>query len=83
VSQNDFVDEDDFLKAALDNKLPMIKSYLARGADPDACDNVSLPNTIKYKSTVSIKGLKHNTVFFPSSTVQLYTELVHKETWRL
>ncbi|KAK9965426.1 hypothetical protein ABG768_004519 [Culter alburnus] len=36
---NDFVDEDDFLKAALDNKLPMIKSYLARGADPDACDN--------------------------------------------
>ncbi|NP_001095858.1 ankyrin repeat domain-containing protein 1b [Danio rerio] len=36
---NDFVDEDDFLKAALDNKLPMIKSYLARGADPNACDN--------------------------------------------
>ncbi|KAI2658578.1 Ankyrin repeat domain-containing protein 1 [Labeo rohita] len=37
---NDFVDEDDFLKAALDNKLPMIKSYLARGADPNACDNL-------------------------------------------
>ncbi|KAK2876620.1 hypothetical protein Q8A67_020716 [Cirrhinus molitorella] len=36
---NDFVDEDDFLKAALDNNLPMIKSYLARGADPNACDN--------------------------------------------
>ncbi|XP_051959091.1 ankyrin repeat domain-containing protein 1-like [Xyrauchen texanus] len=36
---NDFVDEDDFLKAALDNKLPMIKCYLARGADPNACDN--------------------------------------------
>uniref|UniRef100_A0A8C2D0B3 Ankyrin repeat domain-containing protein 1 n=1 Tax=Cyprinus carpio TaxID=7962 RepID=A0A8C2D0B3_CYPCA len=36
---NDFVDEDDFLKAALDNKLPMIKSYLARGADPNVCDN--------------------------------------------
>ncbi|XP_016425091.1 ankyrin repeat domain-containing protein 1-like [Sinocyclocheilus rhinocerous] len=36
---NDFVDEDDFLKAALDNKLPMIKSYLTRGADPNACDN--------------------------------------------
>ncbi|XP_059387978.1 ankyrin repeat domain-containing protein 1b [Carassius carassius] len=36
---NDFVDEDEFLKAALDNKLPMIKSYLARGADPNACDN--------------------------------------------
>lgn len=42
VQQNDFVDEDEFLKAALDNKLPMIKSYLARGADPNACDNVSV-----------------------------------------
>uniref|UniRef100_A0A671QKH1 Ankyrin repeat domain 1b (cardiac muscle) n=1 Tax=Sinocyclocheilus anshuiensis TaxID=1608454 RepID=A0A671QKH1_9TELE len=42
VSQNDFVDEDDFLKAALDDKLPMVKSYLARGADPNAHDNVSL-----------------------------------------
>ncbi|TRY89388.1 hypothetical protein DNTS_024126 [Danionella cerebrum] len=41
VSQNEFVDEDDFLKAALDNKLPMIKSYLARGADPDAYDNIT------------------------------------------
>ncbi|XP_051968646.1 ankyrin repeat domain-containing protein 1-like isoform X2 [Xyrauchen texanus] len=36
---NDFVDEDDFLKAAMDNKQSMIKSYLARGADPNACDN--------------------------------------------
>nr|XP_055031622.1 ankyrin repeat domain-containing protein 1b [Misgurnus anguillicaudatus] len=36
---NDFVDEDDFLRAALENKLWMIKSYLARGADPNACDN--------------------------------------------
>ncbi|XP_056627652.1 ankyrin repeat domain-containing protein 1b [Triplophysa dalaica] len=36
---NDFVDEDDFLRAALENKLPMIKSYLARGADPNAEDN--------------------------------------------
>lgn len=42
VSQNDFVDEDDFLKAALEDKLPVIKSYLARGADPNARDSVSV-----------------------------------------
>ncbi|MCJ8738410.1 hypothetical protein PDJAM_G00035590 [Pangasius djambal] len=36
---SDFVDEDDFLKAVVDNKLPMVESYLARHADPNACDS--------------------------------------------
>ncbi|XP_017338411.1 ankyrin repeat domain-containing protein 1b isoform X1 [Ictalurus punctatus] len=36
---SDFADEDDFLKAVVDNKLPMVESYLARRADPNTCDS--------------------------------------------
>ncbi|KAK2866256.1 hypothetical protein Q7C36_002312 [Tachysurus vachellii] len=36
---SDFVDKDDFLKAVLENKLPMVESYLARRADPNTCDS--------------------------------------------
>ncbi|GAA6104727.1 ankyrin repeat domain-containing protein 1b isoform X1 [Tachysurus ichikawai] len=36
---SDFFDKDDFLKAVLENKLPLVESYLARRADPNTCDS--------------------------------------------
>lgn len=82
-SQNDFVDEDDFLRAALENKLPMIKSYLARGADPNACDNVSVePKSITFINRIS-RMIKIRNFVLCSLTGQLYTELAHKAMLRL
>uniref|UniRef100_A0AAY4DCI9 Ankyrin repeat domain-containing protein 1 n=1 Tax=Denticeps clupeoides TaxID=299321 RepID=A0AAY4DCI9_9TELE len=34
-----YVDEDDFLTAAVENKMGIIERYLEKGGDPDVCDN--------------------------------------------
>ncbi|XP_067100881.1 ankyrin repeat domain-containing protein 1b isoform X1 [Osmerus mordax] len=34
-----YVDEEDFMKACEENKMPLIERYLTRGGDPNACDN--------------------------------------------
>jgi hypothetical protein len=51
VTQPDTVDEDTFLKAAMENKLPVIEKYLSDGGDPNVGDHVSTTSCLSYDDT--------------------------------
>lgn len=42
ASQPEFVNEEMFLTAAMENKLPVVDKYLADGGNPNVNDNVSV-----------------------------------------
>lgn len=40
--QPETVDEQQFLTAAMENKMPMVEKYLSDGGNPNAADHVSV-----------------------------------------
>lgn len=86
--QSDIVDEDDFLKAVVDNKLPMVESYLARRADPNTCDSVGAETNPAFHSDCSAFRTPAEMIitlclFFCSSSAQFFTERALRGMWRL
>lgn len=81
------MDEQLFLTAAMENKVPVVEKYLSDGGNPDAADHVSvtqqcLPLGVETWQLIKI-SLKnangHVKEMFTSDTLSYFQEEIHEE----
>lgn len=93
--QPEYVDDQTFLTAAMENKLPVVEKYLTDGGNPDVADHVCVHcdcyrTYVTWFSGISIKSKRRFQImnhFQPNAFVfsfreQRCTKLRSKDTWR-